>query len=206
MGDQFNRKTFLVVLPIFIAVGLSISVPMALRGQGEIVSILQLAVWVCVSLVIAVVFSALAGFYRYIARLVVVVYRAAVRSLAKHAIRSSLRQAVTPMDCVGIMEQNGTANLKIKLSDSSAVGADDLLYVHEKVNGAVWGVVRVVELSDDCHAVCEPTDRINRQFWEHLENRMGFDNSAPNVHLVRSTPSDYQRVAHVVENFLDEWR
>ena len=202
MGDQFNRKTFLFVLPIFIAVG----VPLALRGQGDSDDVLQLAVRVGVSLLIAVFFSVLVGFYRYFARLVVVVYRAAVRSLAKHAIRSSLKQAMTPMTCAGIMEQNGTVNLKIKLSDSSAVGADDLLYVHEKVNGAVWGVVRVVELSDDCHAVCEPTDRINRQFWEHLENRMGFDNSAPNVYLVRSTPSDYMGYALVVENFLDEWR
>ena len=210
MGDQFNRKAFLYVLsiliPIPIAVGLSISVPLALRGQGEIVSILQLAVLVCVGLLMSVVFSVLAGFYRYFGRRSIAAYRSIMRRLAKHAIRSSLRQAVTPMACVGIMEQNGTVNLKIKLSDSSAIGADDLLYVHEKVNGAVWGVVRVVELSDDCHAVCEPTDRVNRQFWEHLENRMGFDNSAPNVYLVRSTPSDYQRVAHVVENFLDEWR
>ena len=211
MGDQFNRKTFLFVLSILIAVGLSISVPLALRGQGESDDVLQLAVrlavWVGVSLLIAVFFSALAGFYRYIARLGIVVYRAAVRPLAKQAVRSSLKQAMTPMTCAGIMEQNGTVNLKIKLSDSSAVGADDLLYVHEKVNGAVWGVVRVVELSDNCHAVCEPTDRINRQFWEHLENRMRFDNSAPtNVYLVRSTPSDYMGYALVVENFLDEWR
>ena len=157
-------------------------------------------------MLIAALLASFAGFYPYFIRQAIAVYRSIIRPLAKHAIRSSLRQAVTPMACGGIMEQNGTVNLKIKLSDSSAVGADDLLYVHEKVNGAVWGVVRVVELSDDCHAVCEPTDRVNRQFWEHLENRMGFDNSAPNVYLVRSTPSDYQRVAHVVENFLDEWR
>ena len=142
MGDQFNRKTFLVVLPIFIAVGLSISVPMALRGQGEIVSILQLAVRVGVSLLIAVFFSALVGFYRYFARLVVVVYRAAVRSLAKHAIRSSLRQAVTPMACVGIMDREGTVHLKIRIAEGVYAGNGSQLRVVEATNGEPWGITR----------------------------------------------------------------
>lgn len=197
----FRLNVFLYALSVLIAIA-SLVTSLVLP-EGSVT--LRLAVGAC-GLLIAALLASFAGFYPYFIRQAIAVYRSIIRPLAKHAIRSSLRQAVTPMACGGIMEQNGTVNLKIKLSDSSAVGADDLLYVHEKVNGAVWGVVRVVELSDDCHAVCEPTDRVNRQFWEHLENRMGFDNSAPNVYLVRSTPSDYQRVAHVVENFLDEWR
>ena len=204
MGDQFNRKTFLVVLPIFIAVGLSISVPLALRGQGEIVSILQLAVWVCVSLVIAVVFSALAGFYRYFARLVVVVYRAAVRSLAKHAIRSSLRQAVTPMDCVGIMDREGTVHLKIRIAEGVYAGNGSQLRVVEATNDEPWGIIEVVQVTNGDYAICKPVDRQNVEFWQSLERRMKTDTSPPqNIRIVREFPPDF---LEPVEKLLNEWR
>ena len=204
MGDQFNRKTLLVVLPIFIAVGLSISVPMALRGQGDIVSILQLAVWVCVSLVIAVVFSALVGFYRYFARLVVVVYRAAVRSLAKHAIRSSLRQAVTPMDCVGIMDREGTVHLKIRIAEGVYAGNGSQLSVVEATNDEPWGIIEVVQVTNGDYAICKPIDRQNVEFWQSLERRMKTDTSPPqNIRIVREFPPDF---LEPVEKLLNEWR
>ena len=161
-------------------------------------------VGVGVSLIIGLVLSALIASYRYFAGLFAGMYRSIVRPLAKHAVRSSLKQAMTPMTCTGILDRSGTVHLKVALDDSGSIGEDDLLYVQEDVNDDLWGVVRVVEYVEGGFAVCTPIDRVNPQFWEHLENRMGFDTTAPiNVYLIRAMPTDYQRV---VENFLDDWR
>ena len=200
MGDQFNRKTFLFVLPIFIAVG----VPLALRGQVDSDDVLQLAVWVGVSLLIAVFFSALAGFYRYIARLGIVVYRAAVRPLAKHAIRSSLRQAVTPMACVGIMDREGTVHLKIRIAEGVYAGNGSQLSVVEATNDEPWGIIEVVQVTNGDYAICKPVDRQNVEFWQSLERRMKTDTSPPqNIRIVREFPPDF---LEPVEKLLNEWR
>lgn len=199
-GRPFNRKTFLFVLPIFIAVG----VPLALRGQGDSDDVLQLAVRVGVSLLIAVFFSALAGFYRYIARLGIVVYRAAVRPLAKHAIRSSLRQAVTPMACVGIMDREGTVHLKIRIAEGVYAGNGSQLSVVEATNDEPWGIIEVVQVTNGDYAICKPVDRQNVEFWQSLERRMKTDTSPPqNIRIVREFPPDF---LEPVEKLLNEWR
>ena len=155
-------------------------------------------------MVTGLVLAALIASYRYFTSIALALYRSIVRPLAKHAVRSSLKQAMTPMTCTGILDRNGTVHLKVSLSDSEAIGEDDLLYVYEEADDDLWGVVRVVEHVADRHLMCIPTNRVNPRFWEHLEDRMRFDSTAPsNVYLVRSTPSDFQRV---VENFLNDWR
>ena len=155
-------------------------------------------------MVTGLVLAALIASYRYFTSIALALYRSIVRPLAKHAVRSSLKQAMTPMTCTGILDRNGTVHLKVSLSDSGGIGEDDLLYVQEAVNHDRWGVVSVVEYVEERFVVCTPIDRVNPQFWEHLENRMGFDTTAPdNINLIRAMPTDYQRV---VENFLDDWR
>lgn len=205
MGDQFNRKAFLYVLPILIAVGLSISIPLALRGQGESGGALQLAVWVGVSLLIAVVFSALGGFYRYFARRGVVVYRAAMRPLAKRAIRSSLKQAMTPMACVGIMDREGTVHLKIRIAEGVYAGNGSQLCVVEATDDEPWGIIEVVQATTKGdYAICKPIDRQNVDFWQSLERRMKTDTSPPqNIRVVREFPPDF---LEPVEKLLNEWR
>ena len=155
-------------------------------------------------LAIGAVLAALMAIYPNFTSFALALYRSIVRPLAKHAVRSSLKQAMTPMDCTGILDRNGTVHLKVALSDSGAIGEDDLLYVQEDVTDGLWGVVKVVEHMNDRYVVCAPIHRVNSQFWEHLEYRMGFNTTAPdNVYLVRAMPSDYWRVT---ENFLDDWR
>ena len=108
------------------------------------------------------------------------------------------------MTCTGILDRSGTVHLKVALGDSGSIGENDLLYVQETVNHGLWGVVRVVEFVEERFVICAPINRDNPQFWEHLEDRMRFDTTAPsNVYLIRAMPTDYQRV---VENFLDDWR
>ena len=194
MGDRFNGKAFLYLLPILLTITL---------GAAFVLD-LHLAVGVGVSLVTGLVLAALIASYRYFTSIALALYRSIVRPLAKHAVRSSLKQAMTPMTCTGILDRNGTVHLKVALSDSGVIGENDLLYVQETVNHDRWGVVSVVEYVEERFVVCTPIDRVNPQFWEHLENRMGFDTTAPdNINLIRAMPTDYQRV---VENFLDDWR
>ena len=199
-GRPIQPQNFLFVLPIFIAVG----VPLALRGQGDSDDVLQLAVRVGVSLVIAVFFSALAGFYRYIARLGIVVYRAAVRPLAKQAVRSSLKQAMTPMTCAGIMDREGTVHLKIRIAEGVYAGNGSQLRVVEATNDEPWGIIEVVQVTNGDYAICKPVDRQNVEFWQSLERRMKTDTSPPqNIRIVREFPPDF---LEPVEKLLNEWR
>ena len=194
MGVRFNGKVFLYLLSILLAITLGVAIALDLH----------LAVGVGVSLVFGLVLSALIASYRYFASLVAGMYRSIVRPLAKNAVRSSLKQAMTPMTCTGILDRSGTVHLKVALTDSGSIGEDDILYVQETVNHGLWGVVRVVEFVEERFVICAPINRDNPQFWEHLEDRMRFDTTAPdNINLIRAMPTDYQRV---IDNFLDDWR
>lgn len=194
MGDRLNRRAFLYLLPILLAITLGVA----------IAAELHLVVAVGVSFILGLVLSALIASYRFFTGLAVGMYRWAVRPIAKHAVRSSLKQAMTPMTCTGILDRNGTVHLKVVIGDSDVIGQGDEMYVHEEADDALWGAVRVVEEVGDRHVICVPTNRVNTQFWEHLEDRMRFDSTAPsNVYLVRKTPSDFQRV---IDNFLNDWR
>ena len=194
MGDRFNRRAFLYLLPILLTISLGVALALDLH----------LIVGVGASLTIGLAISALIASYRYFADLVVTMYRSVARPIAKHAVRSSLKQAMTPLTCTGILGRNGTVHLKVGLDESDVIGEDDLLYVYEEADDTLWGVVRVVEHVPDSHLICAPTNRVSPQFWGHLEDRVGFDTSAPgNIYLIRAMPLDYQRV---VENFLDDWR
>lgn len=201
MGDRFNRKAFLYLLPFLLTLYLGVAIPLTLREQAAVNTVLQVA---AIGLVTSVALSMLIASYRFFVALVVGTYRSVVRPLAKHAIRSSLEQAMTPMTCTGILDRNGTVHLKVALTDSNVIGEGDQLYVHEEVDDGLWGVVRVVEYVEERSVICTPIDRTNSEFWEHLEDRMRFDTGAPNnVYLVRSIPSDFQRA---IENFLNDWR
>ena len=194
MGDRFNRRVFLYLLPILLAITLG----------AAIAAELHLVVAVGVSLILGLVLSTLIASYRYFTDLVTGIYRSIARPLAKHAVRSSLKQAMTPMTCTGILDRDGTVHLKVATGDSDVIGKDDHLYVFEQVGNNIWGVVRVVAQVADRHVICTPTNRVNPQFWDNLEYRMKFDTTAPeSIYLVRKTPSDFQRT---VENFLNDWR
>ena len=116
MGDRFNGKAFLYLLLILLTITL---------GAAFVLD-LHLAVGVGVSLVTGLVLAALIASYRYFTSIALALYRSIVRPLAKHAVRSSLKQAMTPMTCTGILDRNGTVHLKVALSDSGGIGEDDL--------------------------------------------------------------------------------
>lgn len=200
---RFSGNVFLYVLPILLSVAIGVGVSLAVIDEVDRNAVLRVLAGGAAGLVVGVLLALSIGGYRYFTSLVIVTYRSFMRSLAKHAIRSSLRQAMTPMTCAGILDRNGTVHLKVRLVKSVKVDEGDPLYVHEAVNDATWGIVRVSDRVDDNYIVCEPIDRMNVDFWEHLEDRMKFDTSAPNVYLVKLLPTDFLRTT---ENFLNDWR
>lgn len=176
MADRFNGKVFLYLLPILLTIILGIAIPVSILLQADANTVLRVAL---IGLITSVVLAALMASYRYWTGLAVSLYRSAVRAIAKHAVRSSLKQAMTPMTCTGILDRNGTVHLKVELSDSDVIGKDDQLYVHEEADDDLWGVVRVVEYLEERSVICTPINRINPEFWEHLEDRMKVDTGAP---------------------------
>ena len=113
----------------------------------------------CVGVLMSVVFSVLAGFYRYFVRRAIAVYRSIMRRLAKHAVRSSLKQAMTPMDCAGIMDREGTVYLKIRIAEGVYAENGSQLRVVEATNDEPWGVIEVVQVTKGDYAICKPIDR-----------------------------------------------
>ena len=118
------------------------------------------------------------------------------------AIRSSLAHAMTPIECLGIMERDGEVGLRIDSRASTGALPGAKLYVFDKVNHSVWGQVRIVEVEDDS-SLCRVYDRTNSAFWERLEDRMAYDTSPPNVYLAWEVHATFLAT---VEWLLDNWR
>ena len=111
MGDRFNLRVFLYLLPILLAITLGVA----------IAAELHLVVAVGVSLMLGLVLSALIASYRFFTGLAVGIYRSVMRPIAKHAVQSSLKQAMTPMTCTGILDRNGTVHLKVAISEPAGI-------------------------------------------------------------------------------------
>lgn len=199
MKIWFDHKTFLKLLFGLIAVaGIVVSfevVEVDLAGRLVIVA--------C-GLAVLAALAAFAGFYPYFIRRAIAVYRSIMRRLAKHAVRSSLKQAMTPMACAGIMDREGTVYLKIRIAEGVYAENGSQLRVVEATNDEPWGIIEVVQVTKGDYAICKPIDRQNVDFWQSLERRMKTDTSPPqNIRIVRELPPDF---LEPVEKLLNEWR
>lgn len=195
----FRLNVFLYALSVLIAIA-SLVTSLVLP-EGSVT--LRLAVGAC-GLLIAALLASFAGFYPYFIRRAIAMYRSIIRPLAKHAIRSSLRQAVTPMACAGIMDREGTVYLKIRIAEGVYAENGSQLRVVEATNDEPWGIIEVVQVTKGDYAICKPIDRQNVDFWQSLERRMKTDTSPPqNIRIVRELPPDF---LEPVEKLLNEWR
>ena len=104
------------------------------------------------------------------------------------------------------MEKDGGVSLRIGSGELDNVTVGMPFNVYDSVNGELWGRVEAVEVSQET-SLCVPTDVIseiiNKEFWEHLESRMRYDTSAPNVYLTLELPAD---LLEIVESILEDWR
>ena len=161
-----------------------------------------ISVSVILAILSAVVFAGLVASYYFPIRACVWAYRTVMRSLAKRALRSSLSLAMTQIQCLGILNKDGTVALRIKTESSHEDGVGSRFNVYDSVNDDLWGIVEAFE-SDDAIVLCRPIYRINPDFWEHLEARMLYDTSPPDVYLVSEVPTE---LMDELERLLDDWR
>ena len=199
MRSWFDHKTFLKLLSGLIAVA---GIVISFEVVG--VDLAARLVIVACGLAVLAALAAFTGFYPYFVHLAVKAYRSIMRRLAKHAVRSSLKQAMTPMTCAGIMDREGTVHLKIRIAEGVYAGNGSQLSVVEATNDEPWGIIEVVQVTKGDYAICKPVDRQNVEFWQSLERRMKTDTSPPqNIRIVREFPPDF---LEPVENLLNEWR
>ena len=199
MRSWFDHKTFLKLLSGLIAVA---GIVISFEVVG--VDLAARLVIVACGLAVLAALAAFTGFYPYFVHLAVKAYSSIMRRLAKHAVRSSLKQAMTPMACVGIMDREGTVHLKIRIAEGVYAGNGSQLRVVEATNDEPWGIIEVVQVTNGDYAICKPVDRQNVEFWQSLERRMKTDTSPPqNIRIVREFPPDF---LEPVEKLLNEWR
>lgn len=199
MRSRFDHKTFLYLLSSLIAIA---GIVISFEVVG--VNLAARLVIVVFGLAVLAALAAFTGFYPYFVRLAVKAYRSIMRRLAKHALRSSLKQAMTPMTCAGIMDKEGTVHLKIRIAEGVFAGNGSHLSVVEATNDEPWGIIEVVQVTKDDYAICKPIDRQNVDFWQSLERRMKTNTSPPqNIRVVKEFPPDF---LESVENLLNEWR
>ena len=199
MRSWFDHKTFLKLLSGLIAIA---GIVISFEVVG--VDLAARLVIVACGLAVLAALAAFTGFYPYFVHLAVKAYRSIMRRLAKQAVRSSLKQAMTPMACVGIMDREGTVHLKIRIAEGVYAENGSQLRVVEATNDEPWGIIEVVQVTNGDYAICKPVDRQNVEFWQSLERRMKTDTSPPqNIRIVREFPPDF---LEPVEKLLNEWR
>ena len=201
--NLFSKRAFGYTFGI--ALSIAFAIALAIIVNRDVLSVLSVLVAVLASLGISAVIAALIAGYRLPVRWATWAYRAVMRKLAKRAIRSSLSHAMIPVKCLGIMPKEGTVALRIDYGETNGAKLDMWFNVHDCVNNELWGQVRIAE-TNEMTSLCVPSNRINEDFWEHLEERMRFDTSPPNVYLVREIPPQFLESVDELLEFLNNWR
>ena len=197
----FNGKLFWYIFgiaaSIFFAIVLTIIVRQGIFTVANVLLAIlsSLSASALMAAVIAVYRIPLAGFGW--------AYRLIMRSLARRAFRSSLSHAMTPIECLGILERRGGVALRIGIGSAEYSEFDQILHVYDAANKELWGRINLVEIqSSTC--IYEPIDRVNPRFWEHLEDIMRHNTSPPpGIYIVRELPDS---ILAVVERLLNNWR
>ena len=197
---SFNRKLFAFSFTVWLAI--SLYVVSRVDAQSAMFLTVNFVLVVVIVLLASAVLAALMACYRYPIRWLLRLYRSTMRSLAKRAIHASLSYAMIPVRCLGITTREGIVALRINYGAIAGARRSMLFNVHDSVNDELWGQVIIVE-TGELTSLCVPSNRINGDFWEHLEGRMRFDPSPPNVYLVRELPPHF---SESVDEFLDNWR
>lgn len=75
--------------------------------------------------------------------------------------------------------------------------------VTNTASGEIWGIIEAIEVQD-ISCVCQVFDRINIEFWDGLEERMGRDPSPPSgVSLSKEIPEE---LLELVQGLISSWR
>ncbi len=196
---RFDRKVFLFAFSTALSIG-GIVVGVVVVGSSGFTAI-RIFLIVVVTILAAIIVATVAASYRILNRVAQWTYRGLMRKLAKRAIRSSFSTWLTRVECLGIINREGTVALKV--TSLASVVLTNRFNVYDNVNKELWGRVEVVQV-DETTCLCVPYDRVNPEFWEHLEDRMRYDTSPPSVYLVRQLPE--AELLEWVESILNIWK
>lgn len=200
---RFNMKAFKYALPI--ALTISIGIVAILITTQSAYSVVNISVGILLALLASAATSALIASYGLFLRYFVWAYRAVMKALVIRALRSALSYAMTPVECSGILEIQGTVALKALAGEAHGIREGSKFNLYESTGATYWGSVIAIEVrASDCD--CVPYDRANVAFWENLEYRMRYDTSKPpNVYLTRHA-SDYETAMDHIIALLRHWR
>lgn len=201
--QHFNKKAFAYALPI--ALTISIGIAAIVITAKSAYSVRDISVGILLALLASSIASALIASYGLFLRSFVWAYRAVMRALVIRALRSALSYAMTPVECSGILEIQGTVALRVLAGESQDIREGSKFNLYEATDNTYWGSATAVDVrASDCD--CVPYDRANATFWENLEDRMKYDTSKPsNVYLARDA-SDYETAMKHIIALLRHWR
>lgn len=201
--QRFNKKAFAYALPI--ALTISIGIAAIVITAKSAYSVRDISVGILLALLASAIASALIASYGLYLRAFVWAYRAVMRALVIRALRSALSYAMTPVECSGILEIQGTVALRVLAGESQDIREGSKFNLYESTGDTYWGSVIAINVrASDCD--CVPYDRANATFWENLEDRMRYDTSKPlNVYLARDA-SDYETALEHIIALLRHWR
>ena len=200
--DLFNTRAFAYTFGI--ALSIAFPIALAIIVTRDVLSVMCALTAILASLAISASIAALIAVYRLPLRWVIGTYRAVMRRLAKRAIRSSVSQAMTPVECLGIMETRGYVHLRLGIGSADGIREGFPFQLFESTANQLWGIVEVDNVEEN-QCDCVPLIRVNEEFWTALEDRMGIDTSPPpNVYLVVGFPPPVTK--EFTDWLLDNWR
>lgn len=170
-GAKFNWVVFGAAFGICLTIGfpiVSYMSPLPLEFRNNSITLIS------ISLLVSLAFGSQIFIQNTFARLWVTFARKMVRKY----IENQLREYSSQIRILGLTNNSGTVNLILEVGSSNAISLGMMLDVITEPGSEIYGEVQVIQISDS-RCTVSPTNRINSEFWGKLEDRMGFDPSAP---------------------------
>lgn len=170
-GAKFNWVVFGIAFGICLTIGfpiVSYMSPLPLEFRNNSITLIS------ISLLVSLAFGSRIFIQNTFARLWVTFARKMVRKY----IENQLREYSSQIRILGLTNNSGTVNLILEAGSSNAISLGMMLDVTTEPGSEIYGEVQVIQISDS-RCTVSPTNRINSEFWGKLEDRMGFDPSAP---------------------------
>lgn len=178
---KFSWFTFVAVLGICLAIGFPImshNSPLPLEFRNNSITL------VSISLMLSIV----SGCWMLIRNVLSKVWIAAARRIAQRYVVNQMREYSSQIRIIGLNNNFGTVNLILEASSSDGIYPEAMLDVVTDPGGEIYGEVQVIQISNS-RCTVSPTNRINTEFWENLEDRMESDPSPPpNIVAQRQIP------------------
>lgn len=114
--------------------------------------------------------------------------RAFVKNMVRKYIENQMREYSSEISILGLTNNSGTVNLILEAGSSNGISRETMLNVVTYPGAELYGEVQVIQISDS-KCTASPTNRINSEFWEKLEDKMKSDPSPPpNIVAKRQIP------------------